>query len=216
VEGCRVFLIRHGQTAWNTQSRLQGHTDVPLDAVGREQALLVAQRFAGANVAAVYVSDLIRAIETARPIAHAVDAPLIERSDLREASFGDWEGLTREDLIQHHADSYEAYKQDPLNFTPPGGERISVMIDRVLGAYREISDAHDASDVLIVTSGGPLKGIALNLLEGTSATFHRLRTDNGAVSLVERGWLTYWNDTHHLGQDASQKRLDDALLRGRL
>ena len=220
MDGLSLYLVRHGETDWNKQSRLQGHTDVPLSEEGVRQSEMVAERFRGMTVDAVYSSDLLRATQTAELIGAAVGVPTQPRAELREAHFGDWEGLTRADVERNGDGRYDAYKADPLAFRPPGGEPIAAMIERTWLEFLRIGREHPQGTVVLVTSGGPIKGIALRLLRGTSVTFHLLRTDNTAVSLVNRSpdgaaSLTYWNDSHHLGPDGIAHRVTDALLRGR-
>jgi broad specificity phosphatase PhoE len=220
VDRLNLYLIRHGETEWNQQSRLQGHTDVRLSEEGLRQSELVAERFRGTPADAVYSSDLLRAMQTAEIVGRAVGLEVIPRAELREANFGSWEGRTRAENERDADGLYDAYKADPMAFRPPGGEAIGAMIERVWNEFERIGREHPTGTVVLVTSGGPIKGIALRLLRGTSQTFHLLRTDNTGVSLVQRSpdgaaSLTYWNDSHHLGPDGVAPRITDALLRGR-
>jgi 2,3-bisphosphoglycerate-dependent phosphoglycerate mutase len=220
VDSLNLYLVRHGETIWNAQARLQGHTDVALSEDGLRQSALVADRFRDMPVTCVYSSDLRRAMQTAEAIAEATAAPLHSRPALREAAFGEWEGLTRDELEATGEKGWAAFKADPIVFRPPGGEAIAEMIERVWADFDEIARGHVTGNIVVVTSGGPIKGIAWRLLQGTSQTIHRLRTDNTAVSLVQRSpegayTLTFWNDTHHLGPDGATAVVTDALLRGK-
>jgi probable phosphoglycerate mutase len=94
MQATRLIAIRHGETAWNVDTRLQGHLDIALNLKGVWQAAQVAQALAGEPVNAVYSSDLLRAWQTANAIAHATDAPLIAQTGLRERGFGTFEGQT--------------------------------------------------------------------------------------------------------------------------
>lgn len=186
---------------------------MPLDETGLRQSQLVAERFT--DLDAVYSSDLVRSMQTAEAIAASVGAEIKATSALREAFFGDWEGLTRAELESMHGEGYEAYKKDPMPFAPPGGERICDMRARVVAELDRIAAAHEGT-VVVVTHGGPIKAIATHLLLGTSRTFHLLRTDNTGVTLLHNAaTVAFWNDTHHLGADGLSGRVTDALLRGR-
>jgi len=126
----RLYLARHGRTAWNHARRFQGHTDVPLDAVGRAQALELADMLRG-RIEAVIASDLLRASESARIIAAAVNVPLLALDpELRERGYGVFEGLTREECIAQHPDVWAA-REGNRNFLVPGGEPPDVVIARM-------------------------------------------------------------------------------------
>lgn len=196
-----IYLIRHGQTAWNGESRRQGHCDIPLDEVGLKQSRLVAARFPVFD--ALYSSDLQRALDTARCIGEPIPVP-----ELRELNVGDWEGTVVGDT---DTEELTRFHNDPLAFTPPNGENIGAMADRAFAAFQQIAEVHKSGTVIIVTHGGPIKTIGLRLLAGTSQTFPRLRTDNTGVSLVRDGVVMFWNDTAHLG---SNQPVTDAFLRG--
>jgi 2,3-bisphosphoglycerate-dependent phosphoglycerate mutase len=139
-----LLLARHGETDWNRELRIQGSSDIALNALGREQAQALAWELAGVELDAIYASDLVRARETAAAVAtgHGLDVRVDPR--LRERSFGSWEGLTREDIAAFPTGS----RHD--------GESDDEVRARVLAAIDDIAAAHPGRQVLVVSHGGAL------------------------------------------------------------
>jgi broad specificity phosphatase PhoE len=155
-----VLFLRHGQTAWNTEHRRQGHSGPGLDDVGRGQARkaaqAVAKMHAATPVAAIYSSDLARAAETAAPIAAALGLPVLADPRLRERHQGDWQGQLTESIRAADPAGYEAVISDPLNGCPPGGETGQQVLDRLVDALDEIAARYDGERVVVVSHGGAL------------------------------------------------------------
>ncbi len=139
-----LLLARHGETDWNRELRIQGSSDIPLNALGREQARALAEELAEVQLDAIYSSDLSRARETAEAVAasHGLEVRLDPR--LRERAFGSWEGLTREDI--------EALPEGSRH----DGETDDEVRERVLESVQAIADAHPGERVLVVAHGGAL------------------------------------------------------------
>jgi alpha-ribazole phosphatase len=198
----RIYLVRHGQTEWNATQRYQGHTDIPLDTIGLEQAERAAARLVDVSLDAVYSSDLSRAAETAQAIADLSRIPRTANPLLREHGFGQWEGRTRDEIEKEFADSWLAYRRSPLKAAPPNGETLMQTRPRVLQALSEITQAHPDGAICIVGHGGSMRWIVLEALGAPPESYFRLRTDNGSLSLIERvgdrQWLSLFNDTSHL------------------
>jgi broad specificity phosphatase PhoE len=138
-----LLLVRHGETDWNAEGRLQGHTDRPLNDYGRKQAKELAQRLAGEGADAIYASDLVRAKETAEIVGERLGLTVVVDPDLREKDWGTWEGLTGDERV---AVEFE-------------GETTEAHRDRVLGAVRRIVARHPEQRVVVVTHGGSLRRI---------------------------------------------------------
>jgi probable phosphoglycerate mutase len=153
-----VFLARHGETDWNLAGRWQGHTDVPLIATGRAQALALAERLRGRGIAAVATSDLSRARATAEIVAATLGVPLalVDR-DLREQRFGRFEGLTPRECEERHPDEWARYAVDPRP-GPPGGESRAALLERVLRALH-VAAARLPCAPLVVTHGGAMRAL---------------------------------------------------------
>lgn len=166
TKAIRLYLARHGQTAWNLERRLQGGTDVPLDDVGREQARSLADSLRG-RISAVLASDMLRAQETARIVAGALQLPLLALdADLRERGNGVFEGLTHEECSARYPEVWAARAAD-RNVAPPGGEEHALILARMQrGLERSVallSGRH--ADALIVGHGGSLR-MFLELVSG--------------------------------------------------
>jgi broad specificity phosphatase PhoE len=136
-----LLLVRHGETDWNAEGRLQGHTDRPLTPFGREQAKKLAERLEGDGIAAVYASDLSRARETAEIVGERLGLTVVIDPDLREMNWGSWEGLT-------------GPERDRVEFV---GETTEEHADRTLRAVRRIAEGHPGERVLVVTHGGSVR-----------------------------------------------------------
>ncbi len=151
-----LLLVRHGETDWNADGRLQGQTDRPLNDFGRRQARELAEKLAGEQLDAVYASDLSRARETAETIGARLGLPVVLDPDLREKDWGTWEGLT-------------AVERDRVEFA---GESTREHAGRMLRALRRIAARHPGGHVLVVTHGGSMRrvqsaalGLALPVVE---------------------------------------------------
>jgi len=152
-----LLLVRHGETDWNADGRLQGHTNRPLSEFGRRQAQQLAAELESEELEAIYSSDLARARETAEIVGERLGLPVALDPDLREKDWGNWEGLT-------------AVERDRVEFV---GESTEAHQERMLGALRRISERHPGEGrILVVTHGGSMRrvqtaamGMALPVVE---------------------------------------------------
>ena len=127
----KLILVRHGETDWNAQRRYQGQSDVPLNDAGQRQAAALAQRLEGVDISAIYSSDLRRARQTATAIASLHPLPVRDEPRLKEISFGRWEGLTYGEIQERWPEEMAAWFADPIRVTPPGGERLAQVAERL-------------------------------------------------------------------------------------
>jgi probable phosphoglycerate mutase len=212
VATTRVVMIRHGETLWNRERRIQGQTDTPLSDLGRAQAAAVGERLAAVRFAALYASDLVRAWNTARAIEAAVAAralaegrtgpPLRADARLREMHFGEWEGRTSAEIAaadpQAHARSRE---RDP-DFRIPGGESFRDLYARAVAAVSAHARAHAGETIGIIAHGGILDmlyrhthGIPLQ----APRVFSLYNAAYNCLTHDEAGFrLEAWGDTAHL------------------
>lgn len=152
-----LLLIRHGETAWNAEHRIQGRLDVPLSTTGIWQAGRLAQRLTGEALDAVISSDLARAWMTGAPLAEARGLAMATEPRLRERSFGLFEGKTLDEIAAEHPDEFAAWRARDVDWRIPcGGESGAEFIARVLEALGEIAAVHAGSTVAVVTHGGVL------------------------------------------------------------
>jgi broad specificity phosphatase PhoE len=146
-----ILFVRHGETDWNRERRVQGHSDTPLNDTGRAQARALSTRLAGEPIDAVYASDLARAHETARILAEPRGLQVTAVTDLRERHFGTWEGMTDDEVLTRFPEAAAGARGD--------GETWEAMSRRVLDALARIAEAHPRGRVLVVSHGGPLQAL---------------------------------------------------------
>jgi broad specificity phosphatase PhoE len=144
-----LLLARHGETDWNRERRVQGSTDIPLNAAGIAQARALAASLASEPLAAVYASDLARARDTASAVATVHGLEIVLDPALREKHFGTWEGLTDTEIRKRFPDAVAGSWGD--------GETRAQLAARAVAAYERIRARHAEGSVLIVSHGGPLR-----------------------------------------------------------
>ena len=198
----RLLLIRHGQSTWNSEHRIQGQLDPPLSNEGRRQAERVGQRIAGRHFAGFYSSDLKRAFETAQAIEAATGLQAEPMAGLREIFLGEWEGLRTDDLAQRFPEAWASWTDEPDWDLVPGGEGAALFETRVAAALDEILSRHAQGDVVVVTHGGVIQ-IALHRVIGRpSRGLFPFKIQNASISVIERrdGRMVIGgvNDTSHL------------------
>lgn len=154
----RIIAIRHGETAWNASTRIQGHTDIPLNEHGQRQAQLLAQALAQADkIDTIYSSDLQRAFATAQAIALQTGASLVTHVGLRERAFGDFEGRSFAQIELELPAQAQLWRTRAPDWTPPGGgESLSVMQQRVLATVNALAQQHPGQQIAVVAHGGVL------------------------------------------------------------
>lgn len=217
----KFILVRHGESVWNRQRRIQGTLNPELSIRGKRQTdLLLAHLKAhlSEEVAAIYSSPLRRAAQTADRIAGAYHLPVIHEPDLREMSLGKWEGMTVAEIQAATPGRYEEWLEDPLAFPAPAGEDLRAFERRVVGALHRMQAAHPGADLIVVSHGGVIKTLLCFALGLDVRYLFRLKQDNTAVSQIELDGrvrrVLLLNDTCHLntggGSVAAQDVLTDA------
>ncbi|HEY8863366.1 MAG TPA: histidine phosphatase family protein [Candidatus Dormibacteraeota bacterium] len=198
-----MLLVRHGESTWNVEHRIQGQLDPPLSEQGRRQAERVGRRLAGRRLVGFYSSDLKRAFETAQAIEAATGLEAEPTPGLREIYLGEWEGLHSEEVAQRYPDvwakwSYEGGDWDIV----PGGEGASAFAIRVAAALDAIFEHHEHGDVLVVTHGGVIQMMLNRVVGRTSHGLFLFKIQNASITVIEkrRGRLIIGgvNDTSHL------------------
>jgi broad specificity phosphatase PhoE len=177
-----ILLARHGETDWNLQRRVQGHSDTPLNETGRAQARALADELADERVDAVYASDLARAFETARIVAERKGLAVTRLPALREKHFGTWEGLTGEQVLSRFPEALDGPWGD--------GETSDELSRRVLAALSAIAAEHPDGRVLVVAHGGPLRAVLRHCAvdaNGPIANCHvvRIEARDGSLRSVD-------------------------------
>ncbi len=198
------YLVRHGETDWNRDGMIQGHRDPPLNERGVEATQSLARRVAPYGLAAAYSSDLARAEETTKVILEGRPVPAGTDRDLREFSYGKWEGMTMDEARSLEPGVFD--RQLGLGngeFAAPGGETTAQLLGRVRRFYARTIERHDPDEnLLVVTHGGPVRALLVLLLGLPREYFWRFRVDLGSLSVVSNQSggrvLEVWNDTGHL------------------
>ena len=183
----KVYIVRHGESVWNLEQRLQGGQDPALSEAGYRQAARVAKVLEGLPVAAVYSSPLRRAAETARIIAGALRVPLHLHADLREIGMGAWEGMPFRDLLARDGEAYRAWIAAPADCLPPGGEPMTAFADRVMAALGEVREKYPRNDAVVVTHGVVARVLVARTLGLDLNRIYRLRVKNCSVSCLTFG-----------------------------
>ena len=204
MDATRILAIRHGETAWNVDTRIQGHLDIPLNEVGLRQAQHLAQTLAQRDaIDAVYASDLSRAHTTASAIAQAMGQSVTAHTGLRERHFGQFQGRTFAEIeveLPEHAMHWR--KRNP-EWTPPGnGESLLMLRERILKTVDELAARHTGQQIVMVAHGGVMDILyraatrldlqAPRTWQLTNTAVNRLLWTPQGLSLVG------WGDTSHL------------------
>jgi len=202
MQATRIIAIRHGETAWNVDTRIQGHLDIPLNDTGLWQARQLARALAGEPLSAIYASDLQRAHTTARAIAETTGAPLVPEPALRERSFGELEGRTFAEIEAELPEQARRWRQRDPHFAPEGGETLVQLRERIAATTHRLAAQHTGGLVVLVAHGGVLD-VLYRLATGQELQAPRTwQLANAAINRLlwtpEGLTLVGWADTQHL------------------
>jgi alpha-ribazole phosphatase len=181
----RIYLIRHGEIAGSEEFRYNGQTDIPLSAKGVRQYRALAERLREVPVAACYSSDLSRCVRGAEILTHGRETPLLLRNELRELSFGEWEGMTWNELTERFPEDWKNRMENFIIFRPPGGENLLDLRDRVVPLIREIVNGHPGEEVFVVGHGGANRIILLDALGAPPSSMFRIEQDYGCLNIID-------------------------------
>jgi broad specificity phosphatase PhoE len=198
-----VVLVRHGQTEWNRVERFRGWADVPLNETGLAQAKATGERVASEwKPVAVYSSPLSRAVKTAEAIARHCDLPVQIQDGLADINYGQWQGLTPDEVKQRWPEIHRAWHNAPHTARIPGGETLDEIRARAMQAVSGIAARHAGQAVALVSHTVVNRVILLAILGLGNDRFWRLRQDTCAVNVFEADagefTLVSLNDTCHL------------------
>jgi broad specificity phosphatase PhoE len=202
----RLYLVRHGQSAGNAEGRFGGHSPTPLSELGRQQAEITARALAKERIKAIYSSDLLRAIQTAEPLAQILNLPLITTPAFRERKVGVLEGKTFDESKAEHPQDYYALVNRNIHHVITEGESYRQLLRRATGALHEVLRTHQGEGVVIFSHTGAICFLTLYLLGAINRrtkTTPWLVTSNCGINRFEiRGRrnvrLMATNDTRHL------------------
>ena len=212
IEPTRIIAIRHGETAWNVDTRIQGSLDIALNATGHAQAMRLATALAGEPIRAIYTSDLARAWETAQHLGRAQQREVIPEKGLRERCFGEFEGKTFNEIQTDLPEQARRWRQRDPEFAPPGGESLVQLKQRVEEACARLAARHPGELIALVGHGGVMDVL---YRAATRLDIQAPRTwalGNAAINRLlwtAQGFtLVGWGDTQHLEGDTR----DDSLV----
>jgi len=204
----RICMVRHGETAWNAEGRVQGQTDVPLSAVGEAQARALGAALAGQRFAALYASDLARVRQTAAPAAALLGLPVRLEPRLRERHYGKFETLTYAEARERLPQDFARFKAKDPDYDFGSGESLRDFNARALACVAEIAARHAGETVLVFTHGGVLEMVHRHA-HGTGLVAPRdFEIPNTALNWIEIGRQSWrvgsWAQVAHL-----ERALDD-------
>jgi len=206
LDATRIIAIRHGETAWNVDARIQGQLDIPLNDVGRWQAQRLAAALAGEAFAAVYASDLQRAGDTARAVASAAGVEVLFDAGLRERAFGRFEGLTFPEIDARWPDETRRWRQRDPHFGPEGGEVLLDFYDRCVGTAATLAARHRGEQIVLVAHGGVMDCLYRAAARVELTAPRTWQVGNASINRLlhtPQGFaLVGWSDTQHLEREA--------------
>ncbi|MFH1692350.1 MAG: histidine phosphatase family protein [Candidatus Omnitrophota bacterium] len=194
----KITLIRHGQTQWNHTKRYLGHTDIDLDATGKEQALRTQKKLKREEFHKIYSSDLKRAANFAKIVFKGKE--IFTTPDLRELNFGLFEGKTHDEIMNAHKYIYSQWLSSPFKTTVPDGEQLKDFKQRITNIFKKIIADNSGLSIGVVTHAGPIRIILNHVMNKQDiweplpklASIHIVEHDANIMNIVT------FNDTTHL------------------
>ncbi|KQV91594.1 histidine phosphatase family protein [Rhizobacter sp. Root1221] len=210
----RILAIRHGETAWNVDTRIQGQLDIPLNATGRWQAGQLSRAVAHEGLSAIYTSDLLRAHETAEAVGRGAGLPLVKDMGLRERAFGVFQGRTFTEIEAAWPEASMRWRKRDPDFVPEGGESLRVFYDRCATTATRLAAAHPGETIAFVAHGGVmdcLYRLATRVdLQAPRSWLLGNASINRLLYTPEGFTLIGWSDTQHLDGVARDESNDAA------
>lgn len=197
-----IYLVRHGQTAWNREEIFRGRSDVPLDETGLKQAELAGLYFKELKLDAIYSSPLSRAWQTAERIAAPHGLRVQPLQGIIDMSFGQWEGHPHEEIKRMDPETYRLWREEPHRAKLPGGETLDEVRERAMAALEEVIRIHPEGTIVLVSHRVVNKVLLCGILGLDNSHFWQIIQDTTAINLIryQRGkyFLALMNETCHL------------------
>ena len=195
-------MVRHGETAWNAEGRVQGQLDIPLNDVGRAQARATAAVLAEHDFTAIYCSDLMRVRQTAEPAAKKLALPVLYMAELRERHYGMFETLTYVEVREKFPAQYARFRDKDPDFDFEGGETLRGFSERSLKAVRDLIARHQGEQILVFTHGGVLEMVYRHARAVGLSSPRDFEIPNAAINWIEvkpDQWTVWsWAEVAHL------------------
>ena len=197
-----VYLVRHGETAWNKEEIFRGRTDISLNEIGFREAELVGDYLKGKDIHVIYSSPLSRAMETARSIAQVFNLKVQPLEGIIDMSFGKWEGLPLKEVQTRDGELYRQWREEPHLVTLPGGESLDEVRVRAMAALEEVIRYHKGMNIVLVSHRVINKVIICGILGIGNSHFWQIGQGIAAVNLIQykegKYILSLLNETCHL------------------
>ena len=198
----KVYLVRHGQTAWNVGEIFRGRADIPLDETGRREVHLAGEALRDETLHAVYSSPLSRSMETAENIAKFQNLPVTPLDAIIDISYGEWEGLENQEVQQKYPDLHSLWLSDPHKIRFPKGETLDEVRSRAMAALENLLVKHNDENFVLVAHRVPNKVICCAVLGLDNSRFWRIQQDTACTNLFkyqDGQWIiSFLNDVSYL------------------
>lgn len=205
MSATNLVLVRHGETAWNVEGRIQGHLDIELNELGLAQADAVGNRLRAEDFDAIYSSDLVRAYRTAAPAVARPETDIVREPRLRERHLGVLQGLTGAEAAIHQPDAWEAFKSREADAALAGGESLGEFSRRIAGFIEDVLARHAGRRILLVTHGGVLDAAYRYALRMPLSAHRDFPLYNASVNTIlhdgGRWAIASWGDVSHLPRE---------------
>jgi len=200
----RLCVVRHGETAWNAEHRVQGQLDVPLNEVGQAQAQAAARALAREKFDIIYSSDLSRAQQTAAPTAELLAMPVVVDRELRERHYGIFERLTYAEVKLRYPEDYARFEARDPDYAFRTGESLKDFSVRSIAVISRIANQHEGRNILVFTHGGVLDKLYRHVTGLPLSAPRDFGIPNAGLNRIEltpEGWrIRAWADVAHLGR----------------
>ena len=197
-----VYLVRHGQTAWNKEEIFRGRTDLPLDETGLVQAESVGKYFEGTEIHVIYSSPLARARQTAEKIARIHNLEIQPLDGIIDMSFGHWEGHPHQEIQKMDPETYKLWRKEPHRVTLPGGESLDQVRIRAMAALEQVIERYPGKTAVLVSHRVINKVLLCAVLGLDNSHFWQIKQDTTAINRIDytKGLciLSLMNETCHL------------------
>jgi broad specificity phosphatase PhoE len=198
----KVYLVRHGQTAWNVGEIFRGRADIPLDETGKQEVHLAGEALKNEALHAVYSSPLSRSMETAENIAKFHNIPVTPFDAIIDISYGEWEGLENQEVKEKYPELHALWQREPHKIKFPGGESLDEVRFRTMKGVEDLLAKHKDENFVLVAHRVPNKVICCALLGLDNSHFWRIQQDTASTNLFiyrDGQWIiAFLNDTSYL------------------
>ncbi len=198
----KVYVVRHGQTAWNLEEVFRGRMDIPLDETGKKEVHLAGEAIKDETLHAIYSSPLSRSMETAENIAKFHNIEVTPLEAIIDISYGEWEGVSLAEVQKKYPDLYDLWLKAPHKVAFPKGESLEAVRVRTMGAIENLLEKHRNENIALVAHRVPNKVICCSLIGIDISNFWRIQQDTASTNLFkykDGQWIiSYLNDTSYL------------------